>query len=266
MVALVGAGLAAPAPLRAQSILDAAAREATPDRLTLAVQEAFQQTVAVDGAVAESDATPDVPEPGIDHRGLINQSLVFLAVQHGYRLGWEEKSRAELKGPFFKDWLDSIRIKGWGDGGKVFTNYVAHPMMGAASASIFANNDPVSQQAEFWGDGYWRAKRRQFIFALIYSEQFELGPLSESSLGNIGKRDKMTWVDHVVTPPLGIAWAIGEDAVDHFVLGPLHRRNRYLANAIAILGTPGKSMANLARFKPPWHRDGWSRLHTPDGR
>lgn len=186
---------------------------------------------------------------------LLADSMRFLAVQHGYRVFYEEKTREKLGGNFFNDWFRSVRVSGWDDGGRFFTNYVAHPMMGSTSAFIFANNDRVSQEAEFWSKDYFRAKKRQLIFSVIFSEQFELGPISESSIGNIGQQGKQTWVDHVITPTVGVAWSIGEDAVDAAVLEKMRKNHPNWANGLSVILTPTKTMANLVALRKPWHRD-----------
>lgn len=196
-------------------------------------------------------------EGNINFRGLINESLIFLALQHSYRISTEEKTRKELGGSFFKDWSRSLKINGWDDGGSFFTNFVAHPMMGSTSVFIFANNDEVSQEAEFWSGNYVRAKKRQLIFALIYSTQFEFGLISESSIGNIGKYGKHGWVDLVITPTAGIAWSVAEDAADRFILDRIRNEKPKLANTLSILMTPTKSLANIFAFRAPWYRSEW---------
>jgi hypothetical protein len=72
---------------------------------------------------------------GTQWKSITGQSARFLSVQHGVRL-FQQKTRSELGGPFFKDYGRSIKgFGGWGDGDGIFTNYVAHPMQGAASGS-----------------------------------------------------------------------------------------------------------------------------------
>ncbi|MFL6467853.1 MAG: hypothetical protein ACJ72Z_07835, partial [Pyrinomonadaceae bacterium] len=117
------------------------------------------------------------------------QSGLFLAIQHGFRMT-EEKTRSELDGPFFSDWKDSVKnLKGWDDGGKVFTNYVAHPMQGAITSRIFLNNSGKARLVEFGGSKvYWESRMKAMAWSALWSLQFEIGPLSESSLGNVGQK------------------------------------------------------------------------------
>lgn len=52
----------------------------------------------------------------------------------------EPGARAELKGPFFKDYWKSIQgYGGWGNGDSQFVNYVGHSMMGASSGWIYVH-------------------------------------------------------------------------------------------------------------------------------
>ena len=82
-------------------------------------------------------------------KGALVQSAAFLAVQHGFRMT-EEKTRSELDGPFFRDWKESVaNLRGWDDGGKFFTNYIAHPMQGAITSRIFIHNSGKSLRQEF---------------------------------------------------------------------------------------------------------------------
>ena len=60
----------------------------------------------------------------------------------------------------------------------------------------------------------WRAKSKQFLFATVYSVQFELGPVSESSLGNIHQ----AWIDLAVTSTQGTVWSVYEDLRAQHVL------------------------------------------------
>ena len=97
--------------------------------------------------------------------------------------------------------------------------------------------------------------------AALWSAQWEIGPMSEASLENVGKppdRYKMGWVDLVITPTLGMAWMAGEDALDRFVIEKLERKidNAPGRVAIRILMNPTRSMANLMAGQKPWKRPG----------
>ena len=62
--------------------------------------------------------------------------------------------------------------------------------------------------------------------------------------------------DFFITPIGGLAWNVGEDAIDRFILSHVRhaRRNKWLLLASS-LTTPGKSAANIARFRAPYYRD-----------
>ena len=94
-----------------------------------------------------------------------------------------------------------------------------------------------------------------------YSLQFEIGPLSEASIGNVGRDPKTTgWVDYVVTPGGGLAILLAEDALDHFFIKWVEERstNRVARASIRMLFNPARTFANLAMNRPPWSRDGRS--------
>jgi hypothetical protein len=164
-----------------------------------------------------------------------------------------------LRGPFFRDYFASVgNLGGWADGGRFFTNYVAHPLQGAATGFIQVQNDPSGIRREFDGSGaYWRSRLKAFGWSAIHSTQFELGPVSQASIGNVGKARKLTYVDLVVTPTVGTALLVGEDALDRYVVRRIESGsdNLYLRIVARTFLNPARSCANLFRFKKPWHRD-----------
>jgi hypothetical protein len=200
----------------------------------------------------------DVRREGFRWKAALEQSALLLAVQHGYALT-QPKTRRELRGPFLKDYFRSVRnLHGWADGGRFFTNYVAHPLQGAATGFIQVQNDPKGMRQRFGGSGaYWRSRLKALAWSAASSTQFELGPISQASIGNVGKSRKLTYVDLVVTPTVGTALLVGEDALDRFVVRRIESAsdNLYLRVAARMLLNPARSCANLLRFKKPWHRD-----------
>jgi hypothetical protein len=189
----------------------------------------------------------------------IEQSLVFLSVQHGYALT-QPKTRRDLKGPFFKDYVRSVKsLHGWGDGGRFFTNYVAHPMQGSLFGFIQIQNDPVGMNQSFDNShAYWRSRLKALAWSAAWSTQFEIGPVSQASIGNVGLHGKQTYVDLVVTPIGGFAWIILEDFVDKNIIHKIEQRssgNFYIRIASRTFLNPSRSAANLLRFKTPWYRD-----------
>ena len=157
-------------------------------------------------------------------------------------------------------------LKGWRDGDSVFVNYIAHPMQGSLTGRIFVNNSENAKKQRFGrSKDYWRSRARAFVWSAVWSTQFEIGPISEASLGNVGLRPRggrrsTGYVDYVITPTVGTGWLVGEDAIDRYVLkgwaekkanGRLTRRVKILRSFL----TPTTSVANMLRWKSPWKRD-----------
>jgi hypothetical protein len=205
----------------------------------------------------EPEEAPE-PDTGFRWRPAIEQSMLFLAVQHGYALT-QPKTRRELRGDFFKDYVRSVRsLRGWADGGKFFTNYVAHPMQGSLMGFVQVQNDPAGSRRRFGASGgYWRSRMKALAWSAAWSTQFEVGPLSQASLGNVGLHGKQTYVDLVMTPTAGLGLLVAEDAMDRYVIEKLERRNgsAYVRILFRMALNPTRTAANLLRFKKPWHRD-----------
>ncbi|MBS1809699.1 MAG: hypothetical protein JST84_16175 [Acidobacteria bacterium] len=208
--------------------------------------------------------TPD--QSGIQWKPLIAQSLTFLWIEHGFRFLTEPGTREELKGPFFKDWFQSAKnTRGWRDGDPFIVNYIGHPMQGSVTNYMFVHNDPKYIREEMgFSKAYFKSRLRAMLFSTVYSTQFELGPLSEASLGNVGlfpsktSRHPSAFVDLVVTPTLGTAWTMGEDALDRFIIKRMetHVENRVVRLLVRSFLNPSRSFANALRGKYPWNRDG----------
>jgi len=189
----------------------------------------------------------------------IKQSLLFLGVQHGYAMT-QPKTRRDLKGPFFKDYVRSVKsLHGWEDGGRFFTNYVAHPMQGSLLGFIQIQNDPNGMNLSYDNsNAYWRSRLKALAWSAAWSTQFEIGPVSQASIGNVGLHGKQTYVDLVVTPIGGFGLLVLEDFLDKHIISMIERRNSrnfYLKVASRTFLNPTRSVANLLRFKTPWYRD-----------
>lgn len=200
-----------------------------------------------------------------DWESAFRQSMIFLGIQHAFRLATEEGTRADLKGPFFKDYFKTLRsLRGWGDGDPFIVNYIGHPMMGSVTGFIQIQNDPkgVTEEVSL-KRSYWRSRLKAFGWSFAYSTQFEIGLFSEASLGNIGARPygkakhPMAYVDIVVTPVVGTGWLVGEDLIDRYVIQRLEDKIGNRTARIAIRGflNPTRGFANLMRGKWPWYRD-----------
>lgn len=202
-------------------------------------------------------------DQSFDWSTAIKQSLVFLGVQHGYAMT-QPKTRDDLRGSFFKDYVRSVKsLHGWEDGGRFFTNYIAHPMQGSLFGFIQIQNDPKGRNLSFDNsNAYWRSRLKALAWSAVWSTQFEIGPVSQASIGNVGLHGKQTYVDLVVTPLGGFGWIVLEDFVDQNVIHVIERRssgNFYIKVASRTFLNPSRSTANLLRFKKPWHRDSGMR-------
>ena len=217
-------------------------------------------SVAVANTCAPGSRDPSCRDGDADFElgAASSQALGFTVFQHVVRLR-ESKTRRELGGAFLRDWMKSVSNTGrtWDDGGKFFTNYIAHPQGGAVYAHIYRQNDLGRKRLEIGETGYGGMLTRAMVFSAVVSAQFELGPVSEASIGNVGMRNptKMAWVDLVITPVLGTAWMVGEDVIDERLLKQMDGTNTVLRNALRFVLNPSRGGANLSRGKWPWYRD-----------
>ncbi len=184
----------------------------------------------------------------------LKQSFMFLSIEHSLRLT-QDKTRSQLQGRFLKEYWTSVKsIRGWGDGDSVLTNYVAHPMQGGVAGFIQIQNDPDGINREFSTDSaYWRSRFKAMGWAAVYSTQFEIGPISEASIGHVGEKEGTTgYSDLVVTPLGGLGMMVLEDAMDRFVISRLEPggTSPVWQCFLRVTLNPQRSLANLLRFNP----------------
>jgi hypothetical protein len=208
---------------------------------------------------------------GFQWGAAITQSLAYLAIAHAWRLAWEPSTRADLKGKFFPEYARSLRnLRGWRDGDEAFVNYLGHPMGGASMGFIQIQNDPkgIRQVVGLKNGEYWKSRLKAFGWSMIWSLQFEIGPFSEASIGNVGlyaskkSNHPMAYVDIVVTPVLGTGWIVGEDLLDRYLIRYIESRTRnrtYIALARSFIN-PTRAWSNMLRGKWFWYRDDRPRL------
>jgi hypothetical protein len=218
---------------------------------------------------AESDlVNPVLPlkaKPQLDTsfqwRPAIEQSMRMLFVQHGFRVAAQPKTRRELGGKFYADYAESVKsIQGWEDQDNVVVNYINHPLQGAVSGYIYLQNDPKARGVEFGNTReYWSSRLKALAWSAASGAQFEIGPLSEASIGNVGKRKGTSgYVDFVITPTGGFVWIIAEDWLDKRFI-QRWEENTGSATKKSLLRmalNPSRSLANMLQGKVPWHRDG----------
>lgn len=199
-------------------------------------------------------------DEGADVLGTFTDSLKLLLLEHGWRVAFEQKTRRELGGNFWHDYRRSVRIPSqWDDGDPWWINYVGHPIHGAAAGYIWLDHEPRAPTEIGLTREYWSSRGRATAWAAAYSLQFEIGPLSEASIGNVGRRPDTTgWVDHVVTPVGAFGWIVAEDALDRFLVKwvEAHVRNTVARATLRLVLNPGRALSNSASGRAPWARDG----------
>jgi hypothetical protein len=197
---------------------------------------------------------------GADVLGAFTDSLKLLLIEHGTRVAFQEKTRSELRGNFWIDYRRSVRMPSqWEDTDSWLVNYIGHPIHGAAAGYVWLDHERTAPADISLTPKYWASRARATAWAAGYSLQFEIGPLSEASIGNVGMRPETTgWVDHVVTPVGAFGLIVAEDALDRYFVKWFEGkvRNR-LARALMRLATnPGRTLSNTASGRAPWSREG----------
>lgn len=233
--------------------------------MLLSVLAACSLLAAGDPDILPASAKDESPK--IQWESLTRQSLLFLSIEHAFRLTTEPGTRDGFRGSYFRGYLGAVRnMHGWADGDPFYVNFIGHPLHGAVSGNIFVQNDPAYRDVSFGRDRrYWLAKLRAGAFSFLYSTQFEIGPLSEASIGKVQSvYPQVGFVDHVVTPVIGTGWMIAEDAIDKYLIRRFEDRFTNPVARLLVRGglNPSRSLANVLRWRPPWYRDTRSGVLT----
>jgi hypothetical protein len=195
---------------------------------------------------------------GVDVLGAFGDSLKLLLIEHGIRIAGQEKTRQELGGPFWDDYRRSVRMpQQWEDSDAWWVNYLGHPIHGAAAGYIWLDHDPRAPVEIGLSRRYWATRAQATAWIAGYSLQFEFGPLSEASIGNVGMQPETTgWVDHVVTPVGAFGLIVAEDALDRFLVKWLEARtsNRVARASLRLIFNPARTFSNAASGTLPWYR------------
>jgi hypothetical protein len=204
------------------------------------------------------DASELAPAPST-WKGAITDSLRLLLIEHSTRVAFQDKTRRELGGPFFTDYVRSVKIPDtWEDGDSWAVNYVGHPIHGAAAGFIWLDHEDGAHDPRLgFSKEYWASRGRATAWAAAYSVQFEFGPFSEASIGNVGLRPGTTgWVDHVVTPAGALAFMVAEDALDRYLILRIESwtGNRLLRALARMALNPSRTLSNTAQGRVPWSR------------
>ena len=214
-------------------------------------------TVPDDSSLAP-DPSALAPSPST-LKGAIADSFRLLLIEHVTRVAFQQKTRSELSGPFLKDYLRSVKIpRTWEDGDSSGVNYIGHPIHGAAAGFVWLDHEDGAHDPKIgFSKEYWASRGRATAWAAVYSVQFEFGPFSEASLGNVGLQPNTTgWVDHVITPAGALAFMVAEDAVDRYLITKIESwtRNGVIRAAARIGLNPSRSLSNAAQGRWPWAR------------
>ena len=216
------------------------------------------QTVIEAPQVVPASVPPPVQPGKTDVLGAIGDSFKLLVTEHAIRIAFQAKTREELDGPFWSDYQRPIRWPAqWEDSDSWAVNYIGHPIHGAAAGIIWLDHGPNSDEPISLHGSYLGSRARAAAFSAVYSLQFEIGPLSEASIGNVGMRPETTgWVDHVVTPVGAFGLMIAGEAIDQYFLTWFERRvdNRVARAAMRMIFNPSRTLANLAQNHEPWRR------------
>jgi len=201
----------------------------------------------------------DSKPQGVQWKSLFSQSFRFLLLESAFRYATEPATRDPDR-PYFQGYIDSVgALHGWADGDPFYVNYVGHSMQGAVSGYLWTLNDTRYRYVEFGRNPeYWKSRIRAGAFAWAYSEMTEIGPLlSEAAIGNIqASFPQSGFVDHVVTPAIGLGWMIAEDALDRYLVRFVERKtqNQFVRAVVRGGANPSRSLANLLAFHLPWDR------------
>jgi hypothetical protein len=220
------------------------------------------QTPADRAEAAAGNGDPsELPPAPSTWKGAIVDSFRLLILEHSGRALLQAKTRRELGGPFFRDYRRSVRMpRTWGDGDGWAINYIGHPVHGAAAGFIWLDHEDGSHDPRLgFSKEYWASRGRAAAWAAAYSIQFEFGPLSEASIGNVGLRPDTTgWVDHVVTPVGGLAFMVAEDAVDRYFIVRIESwtDNTFIRALSRTALNPSRALSHTIQGRTPWFRVG----------
>jgi len=217
------------------------------------------------------------------------QTLELVVFQHAWRAATDPSLRYLVSHkPFWHDYgvsLTDYHMDRWSDGDSFVVNDVGHPLNGAVYGRVFLQNYPRSFVQIGLHNGYWTTRLQSFVWMMLWSAQFEVGPLSETAFGNQGGfyysngcgtspaclttppwsynahnhtglggvTNNTGWTDFIMTPVVGLGWEVGEDALDRYIVTPFARSHRILGGRVLRTALePSRSFAALFAGKFPW--------------
>jgi hypothetical protein len=194
-------------------------------------------------------------------------ALQMTFYEHVLRVLSQDFTRQQLKGKFWPEYFDSVHVpQKWGDKDHWQVNYIGHAMSGGAFARIWmVQREPRTTTAP----QYFKALGRALIFTSICSIQYEMGPMSEASIGNVGLNpDDLGWNDYIWTPIGGVLWTMAEDGIDKYALTWIDKHVPFMmAKAAArMILNPSRMLANIGMNRTPWSRYDRTMMGVPTGR
>jgi hypothetical protein len=175
--------------------------------------------------------------------------------EHVMRVATQSFTREQLKGEFWPEYFDSVRVpEHWHDKDGWEVNYLGHAIHGGAFTRIWLEQREGKATSK---TQYFKQLGRAFVYTSIFSLQYEIGPMSEASIGNVGlNREDVGWVDLVWTPIGGVLWTMGEDAIDKYALTWVDKHVPFKMAKVAarLIGNPSRMLANVSQNRSPWSR------------
>lgn len=186
---------------------------------------------------------------------VIQYGLQLTFYEHVMRVATQEFTRQQLKGPFWQDYINSVHVpEHWHDKDGWEVNYLGHAIHGGAFSRIWIEQREPKAETK---TQYLKQVGRAFIYTAIFSLQYEIGPMSEASIGNVGLNPNDDgWVDLIWTPCGSVLWTMAEDAIDKYGITWVEKHVPFMmAKAAArMIGNPSRMLANVSQNRTPWSR------------
>jgi hypothetical protein len=198
---------------------------------------------------------------------VIQYGLELTFYEHVMRVATQSFTRQQLKGPFWQDYVNSVHWpEHWHDKDHWQVNYLGHAIHGGAFARIWVEQREAAATSK---SEYLKQMSRAWVYAAVFSLQYEIGPLSEASIGNVGLNpDDNGWVDLVWTPCGAVLWTMAEDAIDKYAITWVEKHVPFMmAKAAArMIGNPSRMLANVSQNRTPWSRPDRDWFGQPNGK
>jgi hypothetical protein len=233
--------------------------------------------------VGNSDDAQPPRKEGLQWRPALEESFTFLVIEQAYVVhtdfNWVVSENGIPLNHFWRDYKQSLTSwnhAGWSAGEDPLYNYVGHPIQGALTGYIEAQNDPRYEKVEFSKTkAYWISRIRATLWNGVYSTQWSIGPLSEMTVEKYGAKDRPPWnsdgswpcntnkcysgvgkVNLVMTPVGGLGWMLAEDILDKEIAERLeaHTHSRFLINTVRCVLNPIRGGALILHGEHPWYR------------